>query len=321
MEQARLKLILDRYLPDAKVVGYKIVDQGAENTTVIVSLSTGRVVVRVLGEHHSAIGVRKDEDIKSELSFMEYCRTGNIPVPRVFRSKADNLYEVLPNGTKCIMMDYVEGEAPCNFNRPMIATVAETMARMHNLVKDYEFSDGRSWPGSILDTTLTRIKNYQKLGRDSSDPNRQLLHKSIDKFGHMQTQVDVGALPQGVIHGDIMWQNIKFSGTKLTGILDFDDCRYSYFIEDIAKSVIFDFDIEDRSMFGFDGQKADIFVREYRRVRVLSALELRALPLFYLARFIYQLTKAYERLETQSPDHITRAIKLYVKNQRYFELR
>ncbi len=321
MDSDTLTQMLDRYLPDAVVIDSNVVDQGAENTTVIASLVTGRVVIRIFNERHSTIGVRQDDDVASELEFMEYCQANGLPVPQVLRSSAGNQYEILPNGAKYLLMNYVDGAAPRNFTPVMLNQVASAMATMHNLVKDYDFSAGRSWPaGSMLDAATTRIKKYRELKPDSSDPNRGLLEQATNTFEEMLATVDFASLPQGVIHGDIMWQNLKFDGEKLAGIFDFDDCRRSYFIEDIVKAILFDFDIAERSMFGPHGQNADIFLHDYQLVRELSSAELRSLPLFFLARFIYHVTRAYDRLGTQSTDHITRALEIYDQNKHYFEL-
>jgi Ser/Thr protein kinase RdoA (MazF antagonist) len=122
-----------------------------------------------------------------------------------------------------------------------------------------------------------------------------------------------------------MWENIKFSQDRLTGIFDFDDCRESFLLEDIAKSIMHDFDVEKHSLFGAGGEKAETFLNNYRSARTLQPAEEHVLPMFFLARFIYQLTAHFldppNRRLAGEPGRTDSVVGCYVTNKQYFEFR
>jgi len=97
-------------------------------------------------------------------------------------------------------------------------------------------------------------------------------------------------LPTGPIHGDIMFGNMKFEGNVLLGIFDFDDCRESYFLEDVAKTLLFKFEDLKKSFFGQNGNNVFKFLNEYEKIRKFTFQEKTLLPFFFQTRAVYELT-------------------------------
>ena len=259
---------------------------GAENTTALLEGNFGRVVLRVWGERHSRMGQRQTSDILDELDFMEACRAQWLPIPAVYTSIAGHMFEGLADGRKFAIMEYIEGKEPANFTQPMIAELAHAVATMSVVGQTYNYPDLRSFRGTIVDLAQERIEEYRKKG--GSDEFVEYLANRLEQG---IASIDLGVLPQGPIHGDIMYQNIKYTGERLSGIFDFDDCRESYFIEDITKALFFAIEDPDHCVLGNDIANAKLFMEAYESIRPLSEAEKMALPVLSTARMVYELLK------------------------------
>lgn len=279
-----LTTLLDNFLDNPKVNSFRLMTQGKENTTALVEMPNGKVIVRMWGETHGYMGAHSEDDIENEVAFMSFCYDNGIPVPKLLRSKADKLYEKSPEGRPYAIMEYVDGDSPLNFTEGMTTQIAETMAHAHLLVNDFAFPKLRSWPGTVLDMTNERIARFET-GELGANPD---ITEAITHYRTLLEECDLASLPRGVIHGDIMWENMKFKDGKLQGVFDFGDCRESYFVEDIAKSLLFAFESSAESIFGEDGDNVPIFLQSYQTVRKLTAAEKHSLPLFFMSRILYQ---------------------------------
>lgn len=311
-----VQYILDAFFDAARVTKTTFFKMGAENTTALVEGSFGRVVLRVWGEQHSRMGARKLTDIQDELDFMEACRSQGLPIPAVHTSLAGHKSEQLPSGRIFTVMDYVAGEEPANFTPAMIEQLACVVATMNVLGQTYRYPAPRSFTGTIVDLAHERIEAYRQKGK-TDDFVDYLAHKMERELAG----IDLSALPFGPIHGDIMYQNIKYDGQKLTGIFDFDDCRESYFIEDITKTLLFAIEDPTHCVLGSNIENAKIFMLAYEQIRPLSEAEKAAWPALATARMVYELLKYYLHGATHpNAAHIIEAKKAaYQKFKPLFE--
>ena len=283
-----LEYALEKYFVNPIINRTQFFKLGRENTTVLVEGNFGTVVLRVWGELHSRMGARTDGDIQDELAFMQACREQQLPIPKIYISKVGRNYSELADGRKFSIMDYVPGQEPTNFTPPMIEELATTIAQMNTLSETFVFPAPRTWQGDTIEVVQERIKEYQAL--NSPDAFVDYL---VERLQKQLAQIDITAVPRGPIHGDIMYQNIKYDGQHLSGIFDFDDCREGYLIEDIAKTLYFVLEDPTHAVLGDDIHNAKLFLDAYQCVRPLNDAETRALPTLSLARFICDLLKFY----------------------------
>lgn len=318
-----IKTALASYFNDAKVFSTKLLAQGKENTSVLAEGNFGKVVVRIWGAEHAYMGARKEGDILSELAFMQFCYDRHFPVPKVYASKNNQLVETLPDGAQYAVMGYVEGESPTDFTSSMIREVATLTAELHTAVADFSFPHQRSWPGTLIEMTNDRIRQFETVVYDLADAPQEFLKRIVARYKKQlqEHEAELSALPTGVIHGDIMRENIKFKDGKLEGIFDFDDCRESYFLEDIPKTLLFEFEDPRHCLFGENGKNVDVFMEAYRAVRPLSEAEESMLPIFFTARFIYQVLGYYSKLAKDKSylEKISQSIERYEQHKNFFE--
>jgi Ser/Thr protein kinase RdoA (MazF antagonist) len=263
--------------------------QGKENDIYVVEGNFDKCVVRVWGDH-THMGGRLESDINGELDFMQICNLAGIPTPQLHFSKAGNRYEYTPDGRWYAVTSYIEGDCPVSFSAEMAAQIATQMATMHNLVTSFSFPAKRSWPGTVIEMTAKKIS---ALGKPETDDQRRLQQIVEGYLGDL-ARFDLSVLPVKPIHGDIMRENVKFADGQLTGILDFDDCRESFYLEDIAKSLLFEFESAERCLIGATDKRAARFFEAYESVRTLTPDEQRALPLVLTSRFLYQAVSAWD---------------------------
>lgn len=319
MSDELIRIALNSYFEDLQISSAKVMAQGKENMSVLVEGNFGKVVVRVWGATHAYIGTRQEGDIVSELAFMQFCYERRFPVPKLYTSKQGYVVETLPDGAQYGVIGYVEGETPSKFTTSMVREVATLMAELHSAVADFSFPHKRSWPGTLIEMTNDRIQQFEAAAWDLADAPQEFLKQLIIKYKKQlgQHRDALSTLPTGVIHGDIMRENIKFKDGKLEGIFDFDDCRESYFLEDIPKTLLFEFENPEHCLFGDDGKNA----AAYRSVRALSESEEALLPVFFTARFIYQVLGYYSKLAKDKSylDKILQSIDRYEQHKTFFE--
>jgi len=278
---------LSKFFADPIVSKTRFFKMGAENTTALLEGNFGSVVLRVWGEQHSRMGSRQLSDIEGELAFMTACRSLQVPVPRIYVSLAGNDFETLADGRKFGLMDYIEGDEPAHFTKPMIESIATAIAKMNVLGQTFEFPAPRSWQGTVVELAHERLEAYR-----AKSIQDEFVGYLADRLEQGLSHVDLTSLPFGPIHGDIIYQNMKYAGERLSGIFDFDDCRESYLIEDITKTMYYAIDDPIHCVLGDDiAKNARLFLAAYEQVRPLNEAEKAALPVISTARFIYEMLK------------------------------
>ncbi len=320
---ANIAQALSLYFNLPVVRSFKFLAQGGENTSILVDMDGQQLVLRFWGAAHSSVGSRRESDIRGELDMMSYFYENHLPIPKIYNSLAGNLYEQTVDGTPYMVMACAPGVSPRDFTPDMASQVAKVMGVMHVLSPHLIYPQERTWPGTIISLAYDRSKQHLiRFGGRTDDASR-MIQSVMRSFLAVVDSADLTSLPMGAIHGDIMFENIMFEDGKLTGIFDFDDYRYSYFLEDIAKSLLFAFESEHDCMFGSDGGNVGPFLSAYESERKLSEQERSLLPVFFTARFLYKLTKYLEQLnsgETNCQPLVDANIRRYQTNEKFFAL-
>ncbi len=153
-----------------------------------------------------------------------------------------------------------------------------------------------------------------------SEQQEEVYDLAIEWMGNIDDN-SLYKLPMGPIHGDIMFENMKFKRDKLLGIFDFDDCRESYFLEDIAKTLLFKFEDSKKSFFGQNGENIYKFLNEYEKIRKFTLQEKMELPFFFQTRAVYELTGYIIKIKNKKKcsEKITSYLRRYNKYINFFK--
>lgn len=320
--ETTIKTALDNYFEKYELNEVRYLSLGAENDSILVDTTKGKFVLRFYGEEHGYVGKREITHILYEIDLMNFFRENNLPIPQVYKSiSGDYLETIQINGKdkKYSLLELVNGVTPTNFSKEMVRQVAKVMAKMHNVVGEFKTDNDRSWPGTMIEMVNDRVTILEKSQEVS--PQIDKVRELVLKWQGSIKDLDDNELLRGPIHGDIMFENMMFEGDKLAGIFDFDDCRESYFIEDIVKTLLHKFQDSSESLFGVDGKNVDVFLEEYQEIRSLSPQEEAALPLFFQTRMIYELTGYTNKKKYLSDrdQNIDNYLARYKKFSKFFE--
>jgi Ser/Thr protein kinase RdoA (MazF antagonist) len=254
----------------------------SENTTFLAedSFAGQRLVLRV-----QRIGYHSPAEIVSELAWIAALIADDvIATPRPLPDRDGRLLCSVPlNGTtrQVVAFEHMSGHEPDPADSLPVwfLKLGTLTARLHG--------HSRSWnrPPTFLRKTwdFDAMLGAQPLwgdwraGLGLCNPGGQLLQKVADKLAQQ-----VGAYGQdshrfGLIHADLRLANLLVDGERL-GIIDFDDCGFSWLFYDFAAAVSF---IEHEPIVG-DLQHA--WLEGYRRVAPVSAADEAMLPVFVMLR-------------------------------------
>ena len=175
---------------------------------------------------------RSEEDINSELKWCSYLLEQGVPLSRPLKSSTGHLTETVDRegikmiatlfekapGRKMSYPEYLD-------NVEVFKRLGEITGKIHKTSKNYTSPSIKrnNWSENYylknfynyIPKTEIDIRNaYERLMMDLT-----LLNCNEDSFG--------------LIHGDINVGNFCISDNQIT-LLDFDECQYSWFVEDIA---------------------------------------------------------------------------------------
>ena len=207
----------------------------------------------------------------------------DLPTPRVMRTL---------RGEVCVASDY-DGKVSVvrlltYLNGRMLsvaprstaqaATAGALLARLGIALRDFEHpADGRD-----LDWDLTHAARLAPLLEDVADPaRRELALRHVQRFAGEALPALAGLRTQ-VVHGDFNPHNILVDvddSERITGIIDFGDMVRTQLINDVAIGACYGVVTGSHPL-----QHPLAFVAGFQKVRYLSTVELRLLPLLMAAR-------------------------------------
>jgi Ser/Thr protein kinase RdoA (MazF antagonist) len=278
--------IQKRYLDHPNIVITPIT-KGEENQNFHIAAGRNAYVLRVYSSQHATTGLRKNADIEFELDFIDLLRSQGVPTPRVIRTLDDLRIDAIriDHQTRyTVLFEFVAGEEAVSYNPQKARSVAETLLNIRKSRLGRPFGAIRKWPGNIVELSL---KFYQD-NRCALEAHQGVLdglyHNAAAEYAHIQGW----ALPTGIIHGDIKLDNLLFDGNRVKAVLDFDDYRESYLLEELTRTVLHDLDSQTRNVIrsGTFPEFQGVFAADSS----ISKTEMNALSFFMQARFIYDIT-------------------------------
>jgi Ser/Thr protein kinase RdoA (MazF antagonist) len=272
-----------------------------ENTVFRVETTTGPAALRL---HRQ--GYHSFDAIQSELDWMAYLANHGVQVPAPLPTKNGKLLlECLEaSGEKRFvdLLAWIDGEPLGASHMPFARPVAQTCALFHNLgialAKLHTLSDQWRKPESFTRHAWDRdglIGDNPFWGRfwSLSDMTEDVACKLALARDFLRQDLDRAierGLDYGLIHADLVRENVLVAGTKVC-MIDFDDAGFGFRMFDIATALY-----KNRNEPNYSHIEAAL-LSGYASHHRLSKQDIATLPLFTVLRSLTYLGWAQSRLE------------------------
>lgn len=213
---------LQSWLADYSVgtlIDFRGIESGIENTNYFVTTSEGEFVLTLFE-------VLKSQELPFYLNFMAHLANHGIPCPRPIANLQNQYLGELKN-KPASLVSRLEGASVLKPNAMHCAKVGKLLANMHLAGKSYPLSmdnpRGPAW----------RKQAAAQVWEFLSGEESELLQNELD----YQDQLDLSALPRGVVHADLFRDNVLFRGTDIGGVVDFYFAGVDTWLFDLAVTV------------------------------------------------------------------------------------
>ncbi|WP_099157368.1 phosphotransferase enzyme family protein [Virgibacillus ndiopensis] len=227
-----------------------------ENYVFEVQRDSSPYILRITHSSH-----RDEEEILSEIDWVNYLHENGVNVPKVFLSRNAKLIEKIEaqDGTcfyGCLFSKANGKLVKPNdelFNEKLFFHWGKETGKMHRLTKVYQpkLNKRSQW----FDDDLLEIDRYVPTESRVIEQSKKL----FDELDHLpQTKENYG-----LIHNDIHHGNFFYDG-KSIDVFDFDDCCYYWYASDIAIPLYYACMAKSRDQTPNENEKfAELFLREF----------------------------------------------------------
>ena len=289
-------------LYNAKVVNENILGNSA-NLIFEIEIEQIPFILRV-----SEYSSQKKSHIDFELNWINYLTNKLDNIIKPIKSINNNLYEIIQADDKSYILclfEKAKGKiADCNnpmeFNDKLFFDLGILMGNMHRLTKEYSknlIKQKFEWCVNRDDNTFCRDELI-------SDEDIQLFERRY--------YTEIQALPvskdtYGIIHSDIHLYNFFVDNDHIK-LFDFDDCRFDWYANDIARTLFFMVQIFGRSKpekerTEFAESFLTTYLKGYRQANIIDKYWIPKFNLFmkYSMTDGYKFVKNHWRNESVNP--------------------
>jgi Ser/Thr protein kinase RdoA (MazF antagonist) len=270
----------------------------SENTTFLAEdpLAGQRLVLRV-----QRIGYHSPAEIVSELSWIAALIVDEvIATPRPLPDRDGLLLCSVPlNGSmrQVVAFEHMSGHEPDqSASLPSWFLKLGTLtARLHGHSRSWRRTPAfqrKTWDFDAM-LGARPLWGDWRAGLGLRNPERQLLQKVADALAQRVRTYGQQSQRFGLVHADLRLANLLVDGERL-GIIDFDDCGFSWFLYDFAAAVSF---MEHEPIVA-DLQHA--WLEGYRTVAPVSKEDEAMLPVFVMLRRILLTAWTASHTETET---------------------
>jgi Ser/Thr protein kinase RdoA (MazF antagonist) len=253
----------------------------SENTTFLAEDRAGqRLVLRV-----QRIGYHSPAEIVSELSWIAALITDEVivtPRPRPDRD-GQLLCSVPLNGStrQVVAFEHMSGHEPgATASLPVwFLKLGALTARLHGHSRSWERTPGfqrKTWDFDAM-LGARPLWGDWRAALGLRDPEKQLLQRVADLLAQRIHTYGQPSHRFGLVHADLRLANLLVDGTRL-GIIDFDDCGFSWFFYDFAAAVSF---MEHEPIVA---ELQNAWLEGYRQLAPVSKADEAMLPVFVMLR-------------------------------------
>lgn len=226
---------------------------------------------------------RSEALIAGEVDWINYLADGGVSVARAICSESDRLVEAVEDGQggQFLATAFVkaDGQPPWEVWTPVLyERYGELIGSMHALAKGYQPADA-GWKRPDWDDDLFEFVEHYLPAAESVAKQK---YQSVLRHLH---NLPKDKADYGLIHQDAHGSNLLVNEAGDLTLFDFDECAYSWFVNDIAIVLFYiAMDAEDPS--AFTQEFMTCFLTGYRKANALDPKWLKEVPHFLKLREI-----------------------------------
>jgi|SRR6218665_362298 len=274
------------------------------NHTYILSNKKTKYVLRVY-----CYNWRSETEITEEIKLLNLLKAQNISISYPITDQNGMYIQALnaPEGLRyAVLFSFGEGGKVRFINEQICFTIGATMAKIHTVTSGKKMERIVYNDDSLLQSSYTYIKSFFAETLDEMKYIRGISAKIAKTFA----TTNLPEQHNGLVHLDIWYDNMSIKNENDLTIFDFDNCGNGWLILDVAYFCKQLFHIEtDKNVYE---QKVCSFLQGYQKHRPLSDEELRLIPDFGAAIFIYYLGMQAKRFDWSNIFLSENYLKMYV---------
>ncbi len=251
------------YPVQGELVPYK---GGYQNEVYAMNTKAGECILRL-----SKKDTRSYDEIEGELAFCQQLSEHGVPLAKPMRSNNNRLIETITHhnevlyavafekapGIKLSYPDYLNDET-------LFEQLGEVTGKLHTASKKLE-------PNSLTRPSW-KENMYLKRFNTAIPAEKKAIHRSFYALINELDTMPKDDKTFGLIHGDINVGNFHYDQGNIT-LFDFDECQYSWYIEDIAIQLFYTIyvfgDAHKKDRYAKAKQFLNAFLKGYRRYQSL----------------------------------------------------
>ena len=273
------------------------------NDTYLISTDKTDFILRVYKYNY-----RSSESIETEIKLLLHLHKNNVSVSYPIADSKNHYIQTInaPEGKRyAVLFTYAKGEVIRKLSIEQSFLLGIDCAKIHKLTcnlslgtcaQDYELN-------SQFSKTLTVLKPI--LHKFPEELN--ILTKLQDDFLRIFNSPDTSTLSKGICHGDLQAENFHITSSDQFTFFDFDFFGKGYLAYDIGVFRWYDHKNKTTEIM-------NSFLRGYRTIKELNAIEIALIPYFGVLRALFQMTLICEqhngsRLPLWKPQQVAEFIR------------
>ena len=206
------------------VVAFTGVQDGSVNTHYLLETRKGRSYIKI-------DEVKSELEVKQEMELLSYLRQHAFPCLQPLKDKRGRYYHEFHRKYLSVNR-FVDGvQLPVEALNPgQLEALGRALSQLHLIGKGYKKGGENRFGFTRMGMT------YREVRRELPSHLKNIVRVLDDEFSYLDNYLD-NNLPKGIIHGDLFPDNVKFKGSKLAGIMDFEAACRGKFIYDLATAV------------------------------------------------------------------------------------
>ncbi|MEO8397180.1 MAG: phosphotransferase [Chloroflexota bacterium] len=183
-------------------------------------------------------GHKREEWIKSELVWLAaICADTSLCVPQPIQLIVYAPVHGLSEPIVCTLFTWIEGhfETPDTLSLDQVQEIGKYLSRLHNYSMTFNPPEGFARP-RLDENGLSGVESAYDPGAGAAlftDEHRHTFQQVEERVQNVMHELGISKESFGLIHADFLMKNILFKGNEICAI-DFDDCRWGYFLYDLA---------------------------------------------------------------------------------------